>query len=139
MVVSIQEILKENWNGENNLIHLVIPQLPDTNIRDRLIVIQDIENLKEVSKFGNSGYVVDSVPLALAAANQILEIGMEQMYWELIEIGGDTDTNYSIAGQIAGTLLGKERIPRELLQKLSELEECFWIESSILNFIHHRF
>lgn len=134
VIIAIQEILKENWNGENNLLSFIIPKLPDTSVRDRLIAIQGIQNLKEVGNFGNSGFVVDSVPLALAAANQVLEIGLEQMYWELIEIGGDTDTNCSIAGQIAGTLLGKTGIPKELLQKLSELEDYSWIESSILNF-----
>lgn len=36
---------------------------------------------------------------------------------------GDTDTNCSIAGQIAGTLIGFQAIPEELTNKLKELRQ----------------
>lgn len=117
VIIAIREILRGRWNGESNLIELVIRQLPDTRVRDRLFEIKDIKQLSEIGKKGNNGYVVNSVPLALAAANQVLEIGMDVMFSQLIEIGGDTDTNCSIAGQIAGTLLGSRGIPRLLIRK----------------------
>lgn len=44
------------------------------------------------------------------------------MYEKIIELGGDTDTNCSIARQIAGTLLGIHSIPTELLNKLKKFE-----------------
>ena len=113
VVIAIREIIKGNWNGDKNLIELIIRQIPDTKVRDRLIEIQDIEDLNKVGKFGNSGFVVDSIPLAISAASKIKEIGIEKMYLNLLEIGGDTDTNCSIAGQIAGTLIGKKRNPRK--------------------------
>ena len=39
---------------------------------------------------------------------------------ELAHAGGDTDTIASIAGQIAGARLGKERLPSQLLDTLPE-------------------
>lgn len=131
VIIAIREILNGNWNGETNLIELIIDQIPDTRVRDRLVEIKDINSLKEIGQIGNDGYVVNSVPLAIAAANKIREIGIEEMYLQLIEIGGDTDTNCSIAGQIAGTLIGRKEIPDKLVNKLKELSEYEWIETTI--------
>lgn len=131
VVIAIREILNGNWNGESNLIEVIIDQLPDTRVRDRLIEIKDINDLAVVGKKGNSGYVVDSVPLAITAANQVKKIGIEKMYSELIEIGGDTDTNCSMAGQIAGTLLGIKELPKEFISNLKKLDDYKWIKTSI--------
>lgn len=134
IVIIIREIINGNWCGKENLMELIIDQIPDTNVRDRLIQIKDIDDLSTIGKLGNNGYVVNSVPLAIAAANKVGEIGIEKMYLELIDIGGDTDTNCSIAGQIAGTLIGKNNIPKTLVQKLSKLTEYQWIQNTINNF-----
>lgn len=135
VVLAIQEILNSNWNGDGNLIKLIVGQIPDTSVRDRLIQIQDIDDLEEIGKIGNDGYVVNSVPLAIAAANQVTDIGIENMFSLLIAIGGDTDTNCSIAGQIAGALLGKDVLPQNLLQKLTELHDYQWIKGTIEKYI----
>ena len=134
IVIVIREIINGNWSGKENLMELIIDQIPDTNVRDRLIQIKNIGNLSTIGKLGNNGYVVNSVPLAIAAANKVNEIGIEKMYLELIDIGGDTDTNCSIAGQIAGTLIGKNNIPKGLKDKLSKLTEYEWIKTTINNF-----
>lgn len=131
VVIAIREILKGNWTGETNLLELLIEQIPDTRVRDRLIEIKDMENLSEIGEKGNDGYVVNSIPLAIAAANKVKELGLGRMYKELIKIGGDTDTNCSIAGQIAGTLLGIKGIPEELMFNLQSLDEYEWISSKI--------
>ncbi len=131
VVIAIQAILDETWKGDTNLISIIIQQIPDTRVRDRLIEVQYLSNLKAIGEFGNDGYVVNSIPLAIAAANQVLVSGMENMFSGLIEIGGDTDTNCSIAGQIAGTLLGRDGIPPTLLQKLEALPEYSWIKRVI--------
>jgi len=60
------------------------------------------ENLEDIANLGTSGYVVDSVPLAIAAANQVDQLGMEEMFNQLVQFRGDTDTNCSIAGQVPG-------------------------------------
>ena len=135
VIISIREILEGNWDGKTNLLELIISQIPDTRVRDRLIEIKEIESLEKIGQFGNDGYVVNSVPLAIAAANKVRKIGIEEMHQQLIEIGGDTDTNCSIAGQIAGTLIGQKEIPDKLLNKLKTLEEYDWIEKSIKNFV----
>jgi len=44
------------------------------------------------------------------------------MIREIIRCGGDTDTIASMAGQIAGTLVGTEGLPRLLLQRLPDRE-----------------
>ncbi|WP_299623711.1 ADP-ribosylglycohydrolase family protein [uncultured Tenacibaculum sp.] len=131
VIIAIREILNGNWNGTTNLLELIIDQIPDTRVRDRLIEIKNIENLLEIGKIGNDGYVVNSVPLAIAAANKVKEIGIEQMYAQLIEIGGDTDTNCSIAGQIAGSLIGFHAIPIKLTSKLETLQDYNWITTTM--------
>lgn len=131
VVIAIRAILSGHWNGESDLLELIIDQIPDTKVKDRLIEIRGYRSLAKIGELGNDGHVVNSVPLAIAAANKILEIGIEEMYCQLIEIGGDTDTNCSIAGQIAGTLLGRKGIPKKLTKKLEQLNEYQWIETTI--------
>jgi len=87
--------------------------------------------LQEIGKLGNNGYVVNSIPLALAAVNKFNEIGMEQMFKALIDIGGDTDTNCSIAGQVVGALKGMSFISNKLLKQLKQLPEYNKIEQII--------
>lgn len=134
VVIAIREILNGNWDGNSNLMELIIDQIPDTSVRDRLIDIRNVDSLEEVGQKGNNGYVVNSVPLAIAAANKVTEIGLQAMFSKLIKIGGDTDTNCSIAGQIAGTLIGKAGISDNLLQQLKGLYEYDWIEKTISRF-----
>jgi ADP-ribosylglycohydrolase len=71
-------------------------------------------------RFGCSGYVVESVPLAIYAAQQISVLGFEGLMRDLIGAGGDIDTTASMAGQIAGTLLGEKELPRHLLMRLHD-------------------
>jgi ADP-ribosylglycohydrolase len=134
VMIAIKEILNDNWIGEDNLISKILPKIPDTRIRDRLIEVQDIKELIDVAAFGKDAYVVNSVPLAISAANKVKEIGVEEVFSQLISIGGDTDTNCSIAGQIMGTLVGRKGIPKHLINKLQSLESYKWIETSIENY-----
>ncbi len=124
--LTVRLIINNDWTGENNLFHLLIPQLPDTRVRDRLIEINSktaASDIATISKIGNSGYVVNSVPFAIFCATQVKKIGIEEMYRQIIGTGGDTDTNASIAGQIAGALIGTNNMPAELINKLSQVRE----------------
>ena len=85
------------------------------------------DSIKDAAKFGTSGYVVDSVPFAIFSASQVNRIEMKNMYQQIIESGGDTDTNASIAGQIAGTYLGIDAIPVSLTNKLKEVNGFDWV------------
>jgi ADP-ribosyl-[dinitrogen reductase] hydrolase len=108
-------------NTQQNFIPAVIKALPDTRVRDRLEAIAQSPGLRirDIGKkFGSSGYVVDSVPLALFAAQQAPTIGIQAMMKEIVAAGGDTDTNCHLAGQIAGMALGSDAIPEDWMKKL---------------------
>jgi hypothetical protein len=66
-------------------------------------------------RFGSSGYVVETVPLALFTAARITGPSFESLLGELVAAGGDTDTIGSIAGQVAGARLGFSSIPAHLV------------------------
>jgi ADP-ribosylglycohydrolase len=104
----------------------VASHLPDTSVRDRLLryaALPPPESLAEAARrFGASGYVVESVPLALFAARRVAGLGFAGMLEQVIAAGGDTDTNASLAGQVAGTALGFGRLPPELLGRLPQRE-----------------
>ncbi len=110
-------------NTSQNFIPAIIKALPDSRVRDRLDAISQSPGMRirDIGrKFGNSGFVVDSVPLALFAAQQAPEIGIQTMMKEIVAAGGDTDTNCSIAGQIAGARMGIETFPEDWMKKLRE-------------------
>lgn len=139
IIIAIQAIINKTWTGKENLLQIIINEIPDTRVRDRLIEIDNINcDLSKVGKFGNDGYVVNSVPLAIAFASKVNDIGLSKMFEQIIEIGGDTDTNCSIAGQIAGTLIGTKNIPNELIDKLKDLNEYEWIIKTINKFIENK-
>jgi ADP-ribosylglycohydrolase len=125
VVAAIRAAFDGAWTGEQNLLALVMDVLPDTSVRDRLVELAGLnEPIAEIARrFGNSGYVVASVPLALYGAQQVATLGFAPMLRALIAAGGDTDTTASMAGQIAGTLLGQQGLPNEWLAQLPERAE----------------
>jgi len=136
IVIAIQSAINETWTGKENLIQIIINKIPDTRVRDRLIEIDNLNcDLAKVGKLGSDGYVVNSVPLAIAFASQVSKIGIKEMFNQIIDLGGDTDTNCSIAGQIAGALIGFQNIPIDLVDKFKELNEYAWIDRTITEFL----
>ncbi len=125
VALAVKQAWDGSWSGEADLMRQVIDHLPDTSVRDRVIEIstvdQNVSLLEIASKHGCSGYVVESVPLALRGAERIQSLGFQAMLEELISAGGDTDTIASIAGQIAGALIGRRKIPQELMNRLPDL------------------
>jgi ADP-ribosylglycohydrolase len=128
-------------SDDDDLLRLVVEVLPDTQVRDRLIALTEIEEdapLREIARrFGCSGYVVESIPLALCGASRIQRIDFKTVLMELIACGGDTDTNASIAGQVAGALIGRGRLPEEMIaltpdRRLVEAIACEFSESLTL-------
>ncbi len=117
----------QDGRPENNgLMNAVIPRLPDSRVRDRLKTLaaqpSGISVLEVAEQCGTSGYVVESVPMAIWAAQSASVIGFETMIRDVIRCSGDTDTIASMAGQIAGTFLGVEQLPESLLSRISERE-----------------
>jgi ADP-ribosyl-[dinitrogen reductase] hydrolase len=122
VVLAIRASLHGQWTGTESLVELLLPQLPDTRVRDRLLAIQALPGsptIAEVARLGTSGYVVDSVPFALFCAAQAPRLGFGPMLAAIMQAGGDTDTNASLAGQVVGALLGVAQLPPTLLRRLT--------------------
>lgn len=134
VITAIRQLLDRDRDGSTDLIGRIIPHLPDTRVRDRLIELNSTKvlSIKAAAEFGTSGYVVESIPFPIYCASQVSRLGMKQMFQEIIACGGDTDTNASIAGQIAGAFTGIHNIPTDLIHRLKELRGFDWIARTIL-------
>jgi ADP-ribosylglycohydrolase len=110
--------------------------LPDTNVRDRLLELNDekIAVAAAAKKYGNSGYVAHSVPLAIYAAQQVGSLGFEEVLMQLVYSGGDIDTNCSLAGQMMGALIGYENIPETLKNRLDTVHDVYLLKSLLPKF-----
>jgi ADP-ribosylglycohydrolase len=114
------------WKGQEGILQHVIEVLPDSKVRDRLSELSKLEetSISDIAKrFGCSGYVAESVPLALYGANQATSIGFKGVLHELVSAGGDTDTTASIAGQIIGTALGSVNLPENMVSHVPDLDQ----------------
>ncbi|HEX8528501.1 MAG TPA: ADP-ribosylglycohydrolase family protein [Cytophagales bacterium] len=134
VVVAVQQALGKHWTAENDLLPLVIDHLPDTRVRDRLIELQGLEgqSVLEVGKqYGSSGYVVESVPLALYAAGQITNQPVAELFAALVEVGGDTDTVCSMTGQIIGTRFGPNVFPAAWRAKFGRTPDMARVEAIV--------
>jgi len=104
-----------------NFFPALIDTLPDCSVRDRLIAVRDSDpSIREyTARFGATGYVVDSVPLAILAAvrsNNLLET-----IEEIVQCDGDTDTISSMFGQIYGAANGTKSLPMEIVDQIDEV------------------
>jgi ADP-ribosylglycohydrolase len=125
IVLGVRDAWQGKWQGGTGLVRSVAARLPDSKVRDRLQALDNADSSKPftdiAAQFGNSVYVVDSVPLALFAAQQC-HSSCDFKAWlrGIIEAGGDADTIASMAGQIEGCALGARAIPRELVARLPD-------------------
>lgn len=98
--------------------------LPDSQVRDRVLKYAAFgDNVLPADigqTWGNSGFVADSVPLALFAARAIGPRNFAEVVGSAISAGGDTDTIGSIAGQIAGAAVGVSGLADDLLDRLRD-------------------
>lgn len=125
VALAIQAAYDGTWKGGTDLLEQLPQNLPDSVTRDRLIEISGLNENTPISEiattYGCSGYVAETVPLALFGAQQTNKLGFDGVLETLITCGGDTDTIASIAGQIMGTLLGKENLPAKFIERLPHL------------------
>ncbi|MDB5336220.1 MAG: hypothetical protein JWN70_1839 [Planctomycetaceae bacterium] len=100
------------------LLSLLVDWIPDSRVRDRLIVVRDTSlSLGEFAAiFPSTGYVVDSVPLAILAACR--SNGLLPTIQEIVQCGGDTDTVASMYGQIYGAAYGTTVVPKESVGRI---------------------
>jgi ADP-ribosylglycohydrolase len=127
------------WEGEPSLLRLITPSLPDSSVRDRLMELSEfgpgISMEDAATRFGSSGYVVESVPLALLGAQQISELGFKELLESIVRVGGDTDTIASMAGQVCGAMLGQAGLPIEMLKRLPSKDRIITIAETFANTI----
>ena len=119
IVVGLRLALNDDL-GHPNFLRMVALELPDSNTRDALIALADNppHTLEEMSrKTGVGGYVAQSVPLALGAANYVLE-EFESRLKEVVSLGGDCDTIASMTAQLAAAQGGLQLLPRAWLTQL---------------------
>jgi ADP-ribosyl-[dinitrogen reductase] hydrolase len=123
-IVTAIRLLAFEQSSPNALLKEIGLRLPDSRVRDRIVELDSLPNdliVAEVARLsGSSGYVVDSVPLALYAAGSITRLPLADVLRGTIEAGGDTDTIASMTGQLAGVWIGASQIPREMIELLPE-------------------
>lgn len=126
IIVAVRHVSVFGNALDAQLPSVVADKLPDSRVRDRIRDLADAcvtSSLTECAQhYGASGYVVDSVPLAILAAAALPSLGVARAIQLAVECGGDTDTIASMAGQIIGSAVGYGALPSELVACLPDLE-----------------
>ncbi|MEQ8571678.1 MAG: ADP-ribosylglycohydrolase family protein [Deltaproteobacteria bacterium] len=108
----------------------VAAYLPDTAVRDAVVALMKLHvGLSPADAghiVGNSGYVAESVPLAIHFARRG-DDGLEASVRRAIEAGGDCDTIASMCGQIVGAAVGESGLPDHVscVEGVDDLREAF--------------
>jgi len=121
---------------------MIIDSLPDSRVRDRFVDVRDSSPSLTgyATKFGSSGYVVDSVPLAILAAMR--SSGLMETMREIVQCGGDTDTIGAMFGQILGAASGTGGLPMDIV---NQIDAVSLVRETAANFartsivMNHRF
>ena len=127
---SIRYVINGGTLGADVFTYL-IDSLPDSNVRDRLTIIRDSSITVEeyVSRFGATGYVADSVPLAILAL--IRGGDLMNSIKQLVNCGGDTDTIASMYGQIFGAANGIKSLPLDTINQIDAVAMVRGVASSL--------
>ena len=122
-----------NWE---ELFEEVSERLPDSRVRDKMRALAKLDASSSIldmaNASGTSGYVVETVPLALFAAHWMYRNSFRDGLDMLVEVGGDTDTIASIAGQAFGKWAGRDALPSEMVDLLPERE---MVDEAIEDFV----
>lgn len=93
--------------------------LPDSRVKDRILEFArlraDTSVAEIAARFGSSGYVVETVPLALFMGMRMEPKNFESTLNQLSKTVEDADTIGSIAGQIAGAQISFSSLPKGLV------------------------
>jgi ADP-ribosylglycohydrolase len=118
-----------------DLLAAVEEQLPDTRVRDRLGTLRVFPGDAQAAaqRFGNSGYVVDAVPLALFIVARADDAPLPAVIGRAVSIGGDTDTIAAIVGQVLGA--AGYGAPPELLATIAKIRAVEAIVDQFVTFV----
>lgn len=131
LAVSVQCMLTHPRPSAHELLSHAIAGTFDSRIRDNLCGLRDagdFDYARAAQQLGTGGFAAHSVPLALLAALFGVDAGVESMFEAIVEVGGDTDSIASMAGQLVGAAIGFDGLPAGLLGQLPErdvLDEVF--------------
>ena len=78
-----------------------------------------------------TGYVLDGLALSAWALSRSLEVGPEQALIDVVNRGGDADTNGAIVGGILGAAWGTEAWPERWVDKVDYANESFDLATPI--------
>jgi ADP-ribosylglycohydrolase len=123
VVLAIRAVLRDPNTTTEVLFTRIIEGLPHTAVREQFLRLADLQGQSiafVAQRLGSSGYVVESVPLALYAAAEFADRTFTDVLMHVIEAGGDTDTIASIAGQIIGTKIGFAALPHQFIARLPD-------------------
>jgi ADP-ribosyl-[dinitrogen reductase] hydrolase len=137
VVLAIRSVLSGEWSREHSFLTALVGSLPDSAVRDRIeeLLPLQVSVTEAAVRFGASGYVVDTVPLALYAAQFITMQPLEGVLAQTISAGGDTDTIASIAGQLAGCVVGPLGISKERFDDVEGGEEVLDVARQFAEFV----
>jgi ADP-ribosylglycohydrolase len=133
---SVRLATQGRWRGGAAHLAVVAEALPVTQVRQRLLALSRIpldQSIPAVAaRHGTSGWCVESVPLALLGATRYESRGFLKVIEALIRAGGDTDTTASMAGQIVGTAVGADLLPR-MVRDIPGYDEIDRIATELAN------
>lgn len=121
IALTVQDAVSGEWRGRRVLFEMLLDQLPDTRVRDRLLEVREgpASIVEAGNAFGTSGYVVEAVPLAIHAYCWAAEADdFVAMVAQLVEAGGDCDSIGSMAAQCLGALRGEAALPQDDVRQL---------------------
>lgn len=113
--------------GETDLLGLVIPSLPESEVKERCQIaheMTDASSIEVAEKVGSGDGIAahDTVPFCLWCASQFGD-SFEEAMWNTVAGLGDRDTTCAIVGGIVGARVGVEGIPSEWREKRESLGE----------------
>jgi ADP-ribosylglycohydrolase len=137
VVMAIRSIFSGAWSQQRSFLSIVARSLPDSALRDRVeeLLVLHLPPSEVASRFGASGYVVDTVPLALYCAQLIAKEPLSAVLAQTITAGGDTDTIAAIVGQVAGTVVGAPGVPRNFFADIAGGDEVLLVSGQFADFV----
>lgn len=136
VVLAIRSVLQGTWSPETSFLAAALHSLPQSAVRGRMerLLPLDLPPVEVGRRFGCTGYVVDTVPLALYCAQGIAREDLPPVLARTIAAGGDTDTIASITGQIGGTVVGSRGIPPDLFAAVEGGDEVAGVARKFAGF-----
>ncbi len=127
IVLAIRHVAFDGGHLDQVLPQAVYQRLPDSRVRDQLGTLIDTADfgtlLELAARHGSSGFVAETVPLAILAAATGTGTDLLNTLREVVKCGGDTDTLASMTGQIIGAACGQAVLPNQLLDALEQRME----------------